>query len=416
MKALEMQRPLIVAFALSICASACGSLAPAPIAGSATNVRAVCAGAPAGAFSCLALIRNDVGGAVSTGYHGEDLTQAFPAAPHCNKTPPYCASDLQDAYGITQASAVGTGIVAIVDAFGYPNAEADLAVYRSAMLLPACTIGSGCLRIVNESGASSPLPSPNPFWGAEQAIDMDMVSAICPNCKIILVQATAADNPSFSAAENAAVSLGADAVSNSYDAAEKSADNPAFNHPGHVITASAGDGGAGMTQPCSFTNVVCVGGTSLTPSSGARGWSEVTWGTGLEDGTGSGCSTMVQKPVWQTDKGCTMRSETDISAVADPNTGVAIYYPLSGGWVESGGTSVASPIIAAMFALAGNSATISAPQFIWAHGGTNAYHDIISGSNPGVFRCPAIMLYICQAGPGYDGPTGWGTPNGISGF
>ncbi len=393
-----------VCVAASLAACGPGPLAsPLQFGSTLGNVRAVCDRPAAGSFACLALLRTDVGG-------------AFSSVVHCNHAPPYCASDLQDAYGLTQASATGTGVVAIVDAFGYPNAAADLAVYRLAMQLPACAVETGCLRIVNQNGASSPLPSPNPFWGAEQAIDMDMVSAICPKCRIVLVQAGAADINSFSAAENAAVALGADAVSNSYDGAEIGADNPAFNHPGHVITASAGDGGAGMTQPCSFAGVVCVGGTSLTAVSNARGWDEVTWNGGLENATGSGCSVVVLKPAWQTDRGCTMRSETDISAVGDPNTGVAIYYPLSGGWVESGGTSVSSPIIAAIFALAGNAATINAPQFIWAHGGTISYHDIVSGSNPGVFQCPTIMLYICQAGPGYDGPTGWGTPNGISGF
>jgi subtilase family serine protease len=365
-------------------------------------IRALCPRATRpGEMECLALLRTDV----ST------------AAPACNGEPPYCASDLQSAYNLGSAIGRGRGAtIAIVDAFGYQAAATDLAIYRQTMKLPPCTTVSGCLRIVNQAGKSAPLPPQNLVWAAEQAIDLDMASAMCPQCKLVLVQSTQASIASFGAAENAAVALGANVVSNSYDGQESTATNPNFNHPGHVITVSAGDGGAGATQPCTFATVVCVGGTTLSPATNARGWSEVAWGDGLENGTGSGCSALVPKPVWQTDKGCTMRSETDISAVADPLAGVAVYNTGAHGWIEAGGTSVSSPIVAAIFALAGNAAKINAPQYVWTHGGTAAYNDIVKGHNPGDFQCPPAMRYICYAGPGYDGPTGWGTANGISGF
>jgi subtilase family serine protease len=310
----------------------------------------------------------------------------------------------------------GGRVVAVVDAYGYPGAASDLAVYRSAMKLSACSSGDGCLRIVNQQGQAGNLPPANVEWDGEQALDLDMISAICPKCTIVLVQANSSRFRDLGAAVDTAVALGAVSVSNSYGGNEWSADDRMFDHPGHVITASSGDTGAGVEQPCSFAGVVCVGGTSLTNATNARGWNEVAWADGISNGTGSGCSKRVAKPVWQTDKGCTNRSEADISAVADPYTGVAVFESAGGGWRQFGGTSVSSPIVAAMFALAGNTAAIDAPQWIWQHGGTAAFNDVVFGSNPGRFRCPSNMLYICEAGPGYDGPTGWGTPSGLSGL
>ena len=158
--------------------------------------------------------------------------------------------------------------------------------------------------------------------------------------------------------------------------------------------------------------MVAVGGTSLKKATGTRGWAETVW-----SGTGSGCSSVVAKPSWQTDSGCTKRSEADTSAVADPNTGVAVYdstaYRGSKGWMVFGGTSASSPIIASVFALAGNAATQNAAQGLWQHGGTAGFNDVTSGTNG---TCSASYAYICKARAGYDGPTGWGTPNGTSAF
>jgi len=152
-------------------------------------------------------------------------------------------------------------------------------------------------------------------------------------------------------------------------------------------------------------------------------WNDVYSRNNDDGATGSGCSKLVPKPAWQTDKGCTMRSETDASAVADPDTPVAVYdsYP-RGGWGAYGGTSVSSPLLAGVFAIAGNASTVPQPATLWAHkGGT--MNDVTTGNNlvPSSVNkktvvCPAAWQYICYAGVGYDGPTGWGTPKGIFDF
>lgn len=366
---------------------------------------------------CTLWLRTDVGGAIAGGYHGSDIRRSL-GAPTCGGAPPYCPNDLQAAYRLGTAARTGgkNSTVAIVVAYGYATAEADLAVYRSTMKLPPCTTSNGCLRIVNQKGQTSPLPSTQIVeWLFEAAQDLDTVSAICPNCKIVLVEANDQHNRNLASAENAAVRLGATEITNSYAVLEYEADNPAYDHPGITITASAGDGGAIAAQPCTFANVVCVGGTTLTRARGtARGWNEIAW-----FGTGSGCSTFVSKPAWQTDKGCSMRTDADISADADSDTGVAFYGhdgPTVGGWLEGGGTSVSSPLVAAAFALASGTGNVPAPQFVWQHGGGSSYNDVVTGSNPGIFTCTTIDYYICNARPGYDGPTGWGTPSGIGGL
>jgi hypothetical protein len=339
------------------------------------------------------------------------LVRAQPRRP-CAKAAPYCASDLQAAYGVTQAAkARGKGaIVAIVAAYGYSNASTDLAVYRKSMGLPACSPSTGCLKIVNERGRATPLPKPNADsgddWRPEQALDLAMVSAICPNCKLLLVQTNTNKNTDLAAGVNAAAALSAVAISNSYSGTEVSAADPAYAHRGRAITASAGDDGTGARQPCSYAGVVCVGGTTLSPPSSGAGWRERAWRY-----TGSGCSEYVARPAWQRLHGCAMRSEADVSAVADPASGVAFYELTGGGWQQAGGTSVATPIVAAIFALAPSAARANAPQWIWRHGGSSTYRDIVSGDNG---ECP--ILYVCHARKGYDGPTGWGTPARMAAF
>lgn len=315
----------------------------------------------------------------------------------CNRTVPYCASDLQSAYGLTQAARnSGKGsIVGIVDAYGYPGAASDLAVYRRTMGLPSC--GAGCLKIVNQNGRASQLPKPNADprddWRLEQALDLDMVSAICPNCRIVLVQANSNKNADLAAALNAAAALGASAIGNSYSGREENARDTAYQHAGRAITASAGDGGPAPRGPCSYAAVVCVGGTSLVATSSGRGWTERGWRD-----AGSGCSAYVAKPAWQHVKACKMRSEVDVAAVADPATGVAVYESAAGGWQQMGGTSVGTAIVAALFAVGPTGGRVNAPQWIWRHGSSGAYH------------------YAGRGSSGYDAPTGWGTPNGIGGF
>jgi hypothetical protein len=283
----------------------------------------------------------------------------------CSKAAPYCASDLQAAYGVAQtARARGRGVVvAVVDAYGYPSAASDLAAYRRSMGLAACAQSSGCLKIVNQSGHASPLPKPNADpnddWRAEEAVDLQMVSALCPNCKILLVQANSDKDTDLGAGVNAAAALGAAAISNSYGSDESNAADAAYAHAGRAVTASAGDGAA--SQPCSYAGVVCVGGTTLTVASGR--WTERAWRSG-----GRACSGYVARPSWQRARGCAMRSVADVSAVADPSTGVAFYESAGGGWQQAGGTGVSAPIVAALFALEPSAVRANAPAWLWRHG------------------------------------------------
>ena len=386
---------------------------PAP-SSQAPGVRFACSHpAPAHRRTCDAIVRIDSGGAAASGYHGEVLGQAFgrTAGSACNRTAPYCASDLQAAYGLSAAAKQGgRGVtVASIASYAYPGAASDLAVYRKSMGLPACVQSSGCLRIVNESGRSAPLPPQNRtgvHWPLEAALDLDMVSAICPNCKLLLVLAKSDADADLAAAVTTAASSAA-VIDAGYSGAEDRASLSAYDHSGRVIAAPAGDEGYGPRQPCSFAGVVCVGGTTLTPpGQNGRSWTERAWQSG-----GSGCSTYVSKPQWQHLKECTMRSEADVAAVADPQSGVAVYDAGDGGWLQAGGTSTASAIVAAAFAVGPGLARANAPAWIWRHGGGAAYRDVTTGSNG---NCS--VAYFCQAKEGYDGPTGWGTPARVSGF
>lgn len=407
---------LIGVTALAACSSGGSGLMPA--AGQPptlqSNVRAACGGpVPAGYARCFALIRTDVGGVPPPrggtrprkGIQSGKRLLSAPVKPDAGSGPAggYSPADLQSAYVLPTTGGTGQ-TVAIVDAYDDPNAESDLATYRSYFGLAPCTSTNGCFRKVNQVGGTS-YPKADAGWAGEISLDLDMVSAICAQCNILLVEANSASYADLDAAENEAAALGATEISNSFGGAEVSADDSAYNHPGVAITASAGDSGTGASQPCSYAEVVCVGGTSLY-SDPYYGWSESAW-----SGTGSGCSAYVLKPSWQTDSGCAMRSEADVAAVADPQTGVSVYDSyVSGGWQVVGGTSASSPIIASVYALAGNAAAINPPQNLWTNAGTNTF-DITSGSNG-----TCSIYYICNAGPGYDGPTGWGTPNGTGAF
>jgi subtilase family serine protease len=280
-----------------------------------------------------------------------------------------------------------------------------LAVYRAQYGLPPCTTANGCLRIVGQTGGKPP-SRVDTGWDQEQALDLDMVSAACPNCKILLVQAT---SPSFSnlwTAVDYAKTQGVKAISNSYGAADASSYSAYDSHySGNniAITVSTGDSGYGAQWPATAPGAIAVGGTSLRAGGGTRGWTETVW-----DGAGSGCGLGHGKPTWQngvTDA-CGGRMEADISAVADPNTGVAVYGPASRNtsqWMVFGGTSASAPLVGAMFAL--RNGNINAASSIYSH--TGNLNDVTSGSNG---TCP--VSYYCNAQAGYDGPTGLGTPNG----
>jgi len=318
----------------------------------------------------------------------------------------YGPAELRSAYQLPSTTAGGGQTVAIVDAYDDPSAETDLGVYRAQYGIPACTTANGCFTKVNQVGQQGAYPRANSGWAEEISLDLDMVSAVCPNCKILLVESRSSSLSDLGAAVNTAAGLGANAISNSYGGGEFSAETTYesyYNHPGVAITASSGDGGYGVEFPAASGYVTAVGGTSLQRASTTRGWTETAW-----NGAGSGCSAFVTKPVWQTDSGCGRRTVADVAAVADPNTGVAVYdsYHKSG-WLVFGGTSVGSPIVASVYALAGN-ASIATGSYPYSH--TAALFDIVSGGNS------SCGSYLCTAGTGYDGPTGLGSPIGTAAF
>lgn len=320
----------------------------------------------------------------------------------------YGPANLASAYKLSASGGAGR-TVAIVDAYNDPSAAGDLAAYRSQFGLAACTVASGCFRQVNQSGAASPLPTGDTGWAGEISLDLDMVSAVCPACHILLVEASSASDADLYAAVDRAVTMGATFVSNSWGGAEYAAqttDDSHFDHAGVAITVSSGDDATGAEYPATSRYVTAVGGTHLVTASNARGWTETAWSD-----AGSGCSAYDAKPSWQTvTTSCAKRAESDVSAVADPQTGVAVYQTYGGsGWTVYGGTSVAAPVIAAVYALAGTPAAGTYPaSYPYSH--ANSLFDVTSGTN-GTCGAP-----ICTAGTGWDGPTGLGTPNGTAAF
>lgn len=350
-----------------------------PRPGPATRV---CGTVPRGYARCQAWRRTDIDGETGTTPKG------------------YAPSDLQTAYGLTSYSRQdGSGTtVAIVDAYDDPNAASDLAVYRAQFGLPSCTVKNKCFakhKFAKTKSAS---------WAQEASLDVDMVSAICPNCRILLVEASTESTSSMSAAEKYATAH-AQYVTNSWSSNEGgTAYDQDYDVKGVAITAATGDSGynAVAQWPAILPSVVGVGGTSLTAISPRT---ESAWA-----GAGSGCSQIYAKPNFQSgvDTGCANRAQADVSSVASPNTGVAVYdsYHL-GGWLVFGGTSVSTPIVAAVFALAGNPAANS-PGNLYAHEAN--LNDVTTGNNG---SCGAPL---CSAGVGWDGPTGLGTPNGIAAF
>ncbi len=350
--------------------------------------QSVCADDGPGHARCFARVRLNNGGQV--------YANAQPAG--------FGANDLRAAYNITTNGGAGV-TVGIVDANDDPNAEADFNVYRQTFGLPPCTTANGCFRKINQSGQTSPLPTADAGWAAEISLDLDMVSAACPSCSIVLVEANSTSMDDLGTAVDAAVNAGAKIVSNSYGGGEDSTVLDAekyFNHPGVSIFASTGDSGYGTQYPASSAFVTAVGGTSLTrntTSINARGWSESAWDEG-----GSGCSSYISKPAWQHDPSCAFRMEADVAAVADPATGVAVYITYgtgNTGWSVYGGTSASSPLVAAIYATTDNAG--EDPSYAYTH--SAAFYPVTSGSNG------TGDSYFCEAGAGYNGPTGYGTPN-----
>lgn len=329
---------------------------------------------------------------------GQPLATSSPAG--------YGPSDLRSAYNVTE-SGTSTTVIAIVDAYGYTNAETDLAVYRSHFGLPPCTTANGCFKKVNQSGVPGNYPRANTGWSQETALDLDMASAMCPSCSLLLVEANNTSLQNLALAVNTAAAMGAHVISNSYGGSESKTSNyePYYSYAGIAVTASSGDNGYGVEFPASSAHVTAVSGTSLVRSNNPRGWSEAVW-----SGAGSGCSTIYPKPSWQTDTSCSKRTVADVAAVADPNTGVAVYGPFDGhrsAWLVFGGTSVGAPLIAGLYGV--NDGTVTYGSNPYNH--KTSLYDVTSGSNG---SCGGS--YLCTAVTGYDGPTGLGTPNGVNAF
>ncbi len=408
----------IAALLLAGCGGGTGSMIPANTGTTAANSggRAVndfqrglalghftasCADAAAGEARCFSYVLTQSG--------RTEAAQRGVMSVHTDATPSgFGPTQLRSAYKTTGLTGGSGRTVAIVDAYNNPNLESDLGVYRSTYGLPACTTANGCFKKVGQTGTSS-LPSNDASWGEETSLDVDMVSANCPNCKILVVEVNSPTTANLAAGVNTAASLGAIAISNSYGGGESSSETSyasSYSHSGVSITASNGDDGYGVEVPAAYSTVTAVGGTSLSTASNSRGWSETVW-----SGTGSGCSAYIAKPSWQHDTGCSRRTVGDVAYVADPYTGVAVYdsyaYQGQSGWLVFGGTSVGAPAIAAIYGLSGNSQNNA--SYSYSH--TSSLFDVTSGSNGS-----CSTAYLCNGEVGYDAPTGNGTPNGVGAF
>ncbi len=331
----------------------------------------------------------------------------------------YDPEDLRGAYAIPAGGGTGQ-TVAVVEGFGYREAEKDLARYRAHYRLPPCTSKTGCLTIVNSKGVAPHYPAAN-GWELEDALDLDMASAACPECHIVQVDAEGEGWDQLGRAVNRAATLGAVAISNSYGLPEETCEAqcvsaaPDFDHPGVLVTVASGDsgwdnsyeGGTSPSYPADQADVVAVGGTALRHSTAKRGWSETVWGEpGIGLGSGSGC-TLQPKPSWQHDTGCAGRTDNDVAAVGACATPVSVYDSDEGGWADVCGTSVSSPLVAGIEAHATAYARSLQGQAFYEPGAL--LFPVTAGSNG---RCATAVRYLCHGEPGYDAPSGNGTPDG----
>ena len=396
--------PCIALLAVAACASHESSPVPASgngVAASGADVplwqaqhlaRAACPQAPRGYAQCAALI---------------GITKAQPLI---NGWKP---ADIQAVYNLPSAKKGRGQIVALIDAYDNPNVASDLDTYRSTFGLPKAKFYK-----YNQKGEQGNYPKGNAGWGFEIDLDVDMVSAACPNCTIYLIEATNNSLKNLGDANLEAVKLGATIVSNSWGCYQAGCTwkTHVFDTTGITYLAASGDIGYGSYPPADFANVISVGGTILSKS-GSK-YTEQVW-----PDTGGGCAAGIAKPAWQHDPGCTTRTQNDVAAVSQ---NVAVYdtyeYNSYAGWFIAYGTSLATPIVASTFALAGDSAKQDAGKVFWALSKkqrAKGLHAVTSGTDS---KCPPSLSgsYLCTAGTGqfgtYSGPTGWGTPNGIGAF
>ncbi len=456
--------PAVIALGGGFCAQRAAAASVAPLPASDYSVRSVCAAPGPGYAGCLAVELEARTAAARAHTHPIGLTatravtsQGSPQNGDFGLRP----SDLHRAYKLPE-EAGAPQTIALIDAYDDPHAEADLRVYDETFGLPPCNTTNGCFEKVNEHGETGHLPATEEGWAMEISLDVQIAHATCESCRILLVEASSSSYENLATAELTAGRLGATEISNSWGGPEAGEpagqeNNTAFNQPGIVITASAGDNGylnwddgegRYANFPASSPHVVAVGGTRLELGVNGGRVSETVW-NGL-GASGGGCSSVFTAPSWQQSVsdwsavGCgSHRSIADISADADPYTGVAIYDASNKcedetgvHWCSIGGTSLASPLIAAVYALAGGAHGVAYPAKTLYEGelkAPGALHDITSGSNGectanfnsrGISGCSAGQeaaasckgTLSCLAGSGYDGPTGVGTPNGIVAF
>jgi hypothetical protein len=455
---------LALASGCSLAALALVPAAQAALSPGAYAVRSLCSAPSPAHAGCLGLRLVARAGLTATSSHqlatGAQGAAAAGATPALEQKEPLTGSltpgNVLSAYALSGIAAPASRqTIGIVDAYNDPAAAADLEHFDARLKLAPCSELEGCFRKVNEQGNASPAPPTNAGWAQEIATDVEVAHGICPSCRILLVEASSNSFSDLFAAEETAVRLGASEISNSWGGGEPSLESPAFNHPGIVITASSGDNGylnwgaepeeqGSVDYPASSPHVVAVGGTRLTLNSPAGTWkSEAVW-NGRGAG-GGGCSSIFTAPPWQRSVSdwpaveCgEQRAVADVAADADPYTGVAVYDSTENegakGWAVVGGTSVASPIIASAFALAGGAGGVEYPARTLYENALKtpaSLHDVNLGSNgecgfydaEGLSTCSLAEEsasceghLICVAAPGYDGPSGVGTPNGIGAF
>ncbi len=383
-------------------------LAQLPTTAKKGNQPACATGSVAPYAQCMALVNTAAG-----------ISQDQPAG--------LSPSDIQAAYNLSPTAGQGR-TVAIVDAYDDPNAEADLATYRQQYGLPACTSANGCFTKVNQRGEKANYPYPDPGWSVEISLDVDAVSATCPACHILLVEGDSSSMMDLITSVQTAQRLGANVISNSYGTSGEFAGEQTLERYYRDLkvpfVVSSGDYGYGNSFPAggvSFPAVsqyaIAVGGTSLTRADNARGWSESAWGEAWGDfhwGATSGCSAYIHKPGWQKDNLCSMRTVADVAAVADPATGLAVYDTFYfDGWMQVGGTSLSAPIISSVYSMASDGSTVRYASGLYSH--TGDLYDVTGGTNANSTQC-VNANYLCTGVPGYDGPTGLGTPNGTNAF
>jgi hypothetical protein len=317
-------------------------------------------------------------------------------------------ASLLQAYDLSYLSQTGGGTVtiALVELEDDPNAESDLNYYRSTFGLPSCTTQNGCFRRVDQNGGTNYPPVEEHENASEVSLDMDAVSAVCPNCHLLVVEAGETE----AVAQATAARLGANVISDSWVRQTPDALYETFTFPGIATVASSGDRGYDVQPydwaypaPSTLPNTTSAGGTVLLPASlskvsSARGYTETAW-----SGSGSSCDPEITKPPWQADGGCAGRTTSDVSA--DGGTSIFVYDSSDGGWIAEYGTSLSAPLIAAYYSV--TDAAAQNPS--WVYQSAPALNDITSGSNG---TCPITASYLCIAGVGYDGPTGVGSISG----